>query len=41
MNTAIPTVIVSYVLVNAAYYVLLPWNAVALTDAIAVVSRRD
>jgi amino acid transporter len=40
LNTAIPTVIVGYVLVNAAYYILLPWNAVGLTDAIAVVSVR-
>ena len=37
LNTAIPTVMVSYVLVNAAYYILLPWNLVGLTDAIAVV----
>jgi amino acid transporter len=37
LNTAIPTVIVSYVLVNAAYYILLPWDTVGLTDAIAVV----
>jgi L-type amino acid transporter 9 len=37
LNTAIPTVMVSYVLVNAAYYILLPWNSVGLTDAIAVV----
>lgn len=38
LNTAIPTVMVSYVLVNAAYYILLPWDTVGLTDAIAVVS---
>jgi L-type amino acid transporter 9 len=38
LNTAIPTVIVSYALVNAAYYILLPWDTVGLTDAIAVVS---
>ena len=38
LNTAIPTVIVGYVLVNAAYYILLPWDTVGLTDAIAVVS---
>jgi L-type amino acid transporter 9 len=39
INTAIPTVILSYVLVNAAYYILLPWSDIALTDAIAVVRR--
>ncbi|KIW02044.1 uncharacterized protein PV09_06546 [Verruconis gallopava] len=36
LNTAIPTVIASYVLVNAAYYILLPWNEIGLTDAIAI-----
>lgn len=39
INTALPTVIVSYVLVNAVYYVLLPWSEVGITDAIAVVSE--
>lgn len=37
LNTAIPTVMISYVFVNAAYYILLPWNTVGLTDAVAVV----
>jgi L-type amino acid transporter 9 len=39
INTALPTVIISYVLVNAVYYILLPWEAVGITDAIAVVSK--
>lgn len=41
INTALPTVIISYVLVNAVYYILLPWNEVGVTDAIAVVSPFD
>jgi len=41
INFALPTVILSYVLVNAAYYILLPWNAVALTDAIAVTAIKN
>jgi L-type amino acid transporter 9 len=38
INTAIPTIILCYVAANAVYYVLLPWNIVATTDAAAVVS---
>ncbi|TID14665.1 amino acid transporter [Venturia nashicola] len=41
INTALPTVIVSYVLINAVYYVLLPWSEVGITDAIAVVAIKN
>ncbi|QDS74732.1 hypothetical protein FKW77_000905 [Venturia effusa] len=41
INTALPTVIISYVLVNAVYYVLLPWSEVGITDAIAVVAVKN
>lgn len=37
INTAIPTIIVSFLVANAAYYVLLPWKLVATTDSVAVV----
>ncbi|KAF2400648.1 amino acid transporter [Trichodelitschia bisporula] len=36
LNTALPAVAACYVAVNAAYYVLLPWAEVGMTDAIAV-----
>ncbi|KAF1838137.1 solute carrier family 7 protein [Decorospora gaudefroyi] len=36
INTAIPTIILCYVAANAVYYVLLPWEVVATTDAAAV-----
>ncbi|KAF2434606.1 amino acid transporter [Tothia fuscella] len=38
INTAIPTVVLSYVLVNTAYYILLPWDIIGQSDAIAVES---
>jgi L-type amino acid transporter 9 len=41
INTAIPTVILSYVLVNAAYYILLPWKVIGRSDAIAVVAIKN
>ena len=37
INTAIPTIILSFLVANAAYYVLLPWKLVATTDSVAVV----
>jgi L-type amino acid transporter 9 len=36
INSSIPTVIVCFLLANAAYYVLLPWNVVSTTDSVAV-----
>ncbi|KAF2756432.1 amino acid transporter [Pseudovirgaria hyperparasitica] len=36
INTAIPTIILSYVLSNAVYYILLPWSVVSTTDSVAV-----
>lgn len=36
INTAIPTIILCYVSANAVYYVLLPWEVVSTTDAVAV-----
>ncbi|KAF1928101.1 solute carrier family 7 protein [Didymella exigua CBS 183.55] len=36
INTAIPTIILSYVAANAVYYILLPWKLVSTTDAAAV-----
>lgn len=39
INTAIPTIVACYVGANAVYYVLLPWDKVATTDAAAVVSN--
>jgi L-type amino acid transporter 9 len=38
INTAIPTIISCYVAANAVYYVLLPWEVISRTDAVAVVS---
>lgn len=40
INTALPVIISCYLLVNAAYYVLLPWNQIGLSDAIAVQAFR-
>ncbi|SPO04323.1 related to large neutral amino acid transporter [Cephalotrichum gorgonifer] len=38
ISTAIPTIILSFLAANAAYYVLLPWSVVATTDSVAVTS---
>ncbi|KAL2109251.1 hypothetical protein VUR80DRAFT_2771 [Thermomyces stellatus] len=38
INAAIPTIIFSFLVANAAYYVLLPWRLVATTDSVAVTS---
>lgn len=38
INSSIPTVVVGFVAANAAYYVLLPWNMISITDSVAVVS---
>ncbi|GKZ21794.1 Y+L amino acid transporter [Aspergillus brasiliensis] len=38
INTAIPIVILSFIAVNVAYYILLPWSAVSTTDSVAVTS---
>jgi solute carrier family 7 (L-type amino acid transporter), member 9/15 len=38
VNTAIPTIIASFIAVNAAYYILLPWRDIPTTDSVAVVS---
>lgn len=37
VHTAIPTVAICFVLVNLAYYIVLPWKDVQASDAIAVV----
>ena len=37
INTAIPIVILSFIAVNIAYYILLPWGIVSTTDSVAVV----
>ncbi|KAI1328364.1 amino acid transporter [Xylariaceae sp. FL0255] len=36
INSAVPTIIVCFLLANAAYYVLLPWEMVSTTDSVAV-----
>ncbi|RAK95960.1 amino acid transporter [Aspergillus ibericus CBS 121593] len=36
INTAIPVVILSFIAVNVAYYILLPWRVVSTTDSVAV-----
>ncbi|ORY68663.1 amino acid/polyamine transporter I [Pseudomassariella vexata] len=36
INTAIPTIIFCFIFSNAAYYILLPWNAISATDSVAV-----
>ncbi|KAI3008914.1 hypothetical protein CBS147346_2349 [Aspergillus niger] len=38
INKAIPIVILSFIAVNVAYYILLPWNVVSTTDSVAVTS---
>lgn len=38
INTAIPTIFVCFLSANAAYYILLPWDLVATSDSVAVVS---
>ena len=37
IHTAEPTVIGCYVLINIAYYVLVPWDVLGKTNSIAVV----
>ncbi|KAL5342082.1 amino acid/polyamine transporter I [Aspergillus crustosus] len=36
INTAIPTIVVGFIAVNTAYYILLPWDVVSTTDSVAV-----
>ncbi|KAI1432827.1 amino acid transporter [Xylaria sp. CBS 124048] len=36
INSAIPTIICCFILTNAAYYILLPWDVVSTTDSVAV-----
>ncbi|KAK7745145.1 hypothetical protein SLS62_009944 [Diatrype stigma] len=36
INTAVPTIVLSFIATNAAYYVLLPWDVVSTTDSVAV-----
>ncbi|KAL4885809.1 amino acid/polyamine transporter I [Aspergillus karnatakaensis] len=36
INTAIPTILVGFIAVNTAYYILLPWDVVSTTDSVAV-----
>ncbi|KAI2624805.1 amino acid transporter [Xylaria nigripes] len=36
INSAIPTIIICFIMANAAYYILLPWNVLSTTDSIAV-----
>ncbi|KAJ2905535.1 hypothetical protein MKZ38_005179 [Zalerion maritima] len=35
-NTAIPVIIICFILANASYCVLLPWGGISVTDSIAV-----
>ncbi|RDW68957.1 uncharacterized protein DSM5745_08717 [Aspergillus mulundensis] len=35
-NTAIPVIVGGYIAVNAAYYILLPWDVVSTSDSVAV-----
>ena len=37
INFAIPTVLSCYILINVAYYVVIPWNELSASKAIAVV----
>ncbi|ROT40479.1 amino acid transporter [Sodiomyces alkalinus F11] len=36
INSAIPTIVVSFLAANAAYYILLPWKVISTTDSVAV-----
>ncbi|KAL4924969.1 amino acid/polyamine transporter I [Aspergillus undulatus] len=36
INTAIPVIVVGFIAVNTAYYILLPWDVVSTTDSVAV-----
>ncbi|KEY65306.1 hypothetical protein S7711_01823 [Stachybotrys chartarum IBT 7711] len=36
INASIPTVIACFLIANASYYILLPWNVVSTTDSVAV-----
>ncbi|KAL4905470.1 hypothetical protein BDW74DRAFT_152682 [Aspergillus multicolor] len=36
INTAIPIIVGGYIAVNAAYYILLPWDVVSTSDSVAV-----
>jgi amino acid transporter len=38
IHLSMGTVILCFLLTNISYYILVPWDAVSLTDAIAVVS---
>lgn len=38
INTAIPTIALCFLVANAAYYILLPWDVVSTSDSVAVVS---
>ncbi|KAM0492268.1 hypothetical protein D7B24_003362 [Verticillium nonalfalfae] len=38
INSAIPTIIISFLAANTAYYILLPWAVVSTTDSVAVTS---
>lgn len=39
INTALPTIFLCFLVANAAYYILLPWDLVSTSDSVAVVSR--
>ncbi|KAK3309815.1 amino acid/polyamine transporter I [Chaetomium strumarium] len=36
INTSIPSIILCFLTANAAYYILLPWDVVSVTDSVAV-----
>ncbi|CAG9942027.1 unnamed protein product [Clonostachys rosea f. rosea IK726] len=36
INTAIPTIFLCFIVANAAYYILLPWDTVSTSDSVAV-----
>ncbi|RYO94754.1 hypothetical protein DL766_000017 [Monosporascus sp. MC13-8B] len=36
INTAVPTIVLSFIAANTAYYILLPWDIMSTTDSVAV-----
>ncbi|GAT19441.1 solute carrier family 7 protein [Aspergillus luchuensis] len=36
INTAVPIIVLSFIALNIAYYILLPWRVVSKTDSVAV-----
>jgi L-type amino acid transporter 9 len=38
INYALPFVVISYLVANVSYYIIIPWSNIGSTDTIAVVS---